>query len=107
MDSKIFSERFCNLISHTGMSRNKVARAIGVSESTVSRWANGRVPDLEYLIMISEYFEVTMEWLLGIDIDTKQAAIQQGVDNILKLYALASPEDKLVIQTILRKYETS
>lgn len=105
MDSKIFCDRFCQLISYTRMSRNEVARTLGVAESSISRWTNGRVPELEYLIMISRHFHVTIEWLLGLDDDTEQIAIKEGVDKILHLYTLASPDDKQVIQAILKKYE--
>ena len=48
-----------------GMSQEELAYKIGVSRQAVSKWESEQsTPDLEKIIMMSELFEVTTDYLL-------------------------------------------
>lgn len=53
------------LLDKRGISARKLAKDTGMSISTVSDILNGRQPSLKNLILISKYFEVSIDSLLG------------------------------------------
>lgn len=64
---KIFCERLKELRLERNISTVKLATAIGVSNSIISRWENGlRVPSIDHLYNIAKYFGVTSDYLIGL-----------------------------------------
>lgn len=106
IDFTIFRQRFQELIDHSGHTRTHIARQIGVNPPTMVRWFNEtRTPDLQYVVAICDYFGVTMEWLLGLDDEARRQTLTDEAQKVLRLYNLATPQDRLVINTILQRYE--
>ena|GEM_PF-3060904 len=63
---KGFSERFKELREKTGMSQRELAKELNVSHAAIGRWESGaRKPDAESLYKLSQYFEVSIEYLMG------------------------------------------
>ena len=59
------ADRIQNLRKTKGLSQEQLADAIGVSRQAVSKWESEQAtPDLEKIILMSEYFEVTTDYLL-------------------------------------------
>lgn len=59
------ADRIQNLRKAKGMSQEELADQIGVSRQAVSKWESGQsTPDLEKIIMISDLFEVTTDYIL-------------------------------------------
>ena len=53
------------LRTELGMTQEKLADAIGVSRQAVQKWESGvAVPDLEKLIKLSKYFNVSLDALV-------------------------------------------
>lgn len=51
-----------------GISQQQLADVIGVSQQSVNKYENHNVePDIETLIAIAEYFNVTIDYLVGRD----------------------------------------
>lgn len=49
-----------------GLSQNRLAAAMGVDRSLPSRWESGeRRPNYAHLIALAEYFDTTIDALLG------------------------------------------
>lgn len=49
------------------ITQQELADVVGVSFQTISKWENGSVmPDITYLPMLAEYFEVSVDQLIGI-----------------------------------------
>ena len=60
------SDRIKQLRKKKGVSQSQLAEAIGVKNNTVSTWERGtRKPDVDALHLLSDYFEVPFEYLLG------------------------------------------
>ena len=106
IDFGTFRKRFAELIESSGKTRAYIAKQISVNPPTLVRWFNQtRTPDLQYVINICEYFGVTVEWLLGLDDEARRQTLSEETQKVISLYNLATPEDRLVINTILKRYE--
>lgn len=59
------ADRIQNLRKTRGISQEKLADEIGVSRQAVSKWESEQsMPDLDKIILISDFFEVTTDYLL-------------------------------------------
>ncbi len=64
------ADRIQGLRKSKGISQEELADIIGVSRQAVSKWESGQSsPDIEKMILLSNYFEVTTDYLLkGIEL---------------------------------------
>ena len=59
-------QRFVELLQEHDISAGRVAAATGISRTTLTDWKNGRsVPKLDKMTKIAEYFNVSLDYLLG------------------------------------------
>jgi len=80
-DIKI-AEKLTQLRTAKGVTQNDVAKALGVSNKTVSKWENGTSsPDLTMLVALAEYYKVSTDTLLGLSRDVK--SIPVAISNTL------------------------
>ncbi len=65
MDAIAFSERILALRKARGISQEELAASIGVSRQAISKWEGAQsVPDVDRIVQMSEYFGVTIDYLL-------------------------------------------
>ena len=65
---KIFCERFKELRLEHELNYVKLAEILKVSNNTVKRWERGeRLPNAENIYNIAIYFEVSADYLLGLE----------------------------------------
>lgn len=50
-----------------GVSQNEMAKELGVSGAAITGWKSGTFANGEMLIAMSQYFDVRIDWLLGLD----------------------------------------
>ena len=63
---KIFSERLKELRTEKKLLQKDLAIILGTSNSSICDWECGRAqPDMEMIIKIADYFQVTADYLLG------------------------------------------
>ena len=63
-------ERLIQLFDSDPRNDTAIADALGVSKQTVSMWRHGtRSPKKSVLIHISEVYGVSIEWLMGFDVE--------------------------------------
>ena len=92
------ADRIKQLRKKKGVSQSELAEAIGVKTNTVSTWERGtRKPDVEALNLLSEYFEVSFEYLLG-NSDKEDAKLSQKE---LDSYDLSAKADEIKESTEL------
>ena len=64
----IFSEKLKELRIEKGVGQVELAKAIKVSKGIISLWENGlREPKLSNLIELAIYFEVSLDYLVGLE----------------------------------------
>ena len=63
-----FPERLKELRVEKGVGQEKLAADIGVGNGTISLWENGlREPKMSNLILLAKYFDVTIDYLVGLE----------------------------------------
>lgn len=62
-----FEDRLKELRTEKGVGQIELAKAINVSNGIISLWENGlREPKLSNLIALAKYFEVPLDYLVGL-----------------------------------------
>ena len=62
----MFAKRFTSLRENKNLFQKDIAEIFSVEQATVSNWENGkRIPDSEMLVKIANYFDVSVDYLLG------------------------------------------
>ena len=73
-----FAENLKKLRRAKDMTQDDLAQFLGVTFQAVSKWErNEGYPDITMLPVIANYFEVTVDSLLGNDIISKEERIEQ------------------------------
>lgn len=68
--NKLFCERLKELRQDKKIGQEEFARQIGVSKGVISFWENGlREPTMGNLIAIAKFFEVSVDYLVGLKDD--------------------------------------
>ena len=81
------ADRIHNLRKMKNLSQEELADKLGVSRQSVSKWESEQsIPDADKVMMLSDYFEVTTDYLLkGIE---SEKEVNSGIDaNIFTLVA--------------------
>lgn len=63
----VFWKRFQCLCEGRHVSPNGVCRALGFSNAAATYWKRGKMPGAENLIKIANYFDCSVDYLLGRD----------------------------------------
>ena len=84
------ADRIQSLRKIKGVSQEELADKIGVTRQSVSKWESEQsTPDIEKIILLSEYFEVTTDYLLkGIEM-TENKKVQKNIAPLLPIVATA------------------
>ena len=61
----MFCDRLYHLCTKNNFKPNTVAKAIGLSTATATKWKNGSVPNGEALSKIADYLDCSVDYLLG------------------------------------------
>ncbi len=80
-----------------GLNQRDFAKSLGVSNGAIAMWeTNKRQPDLDMILKISNYYDVSVDYLLGIDSDKQHPTKNNNSSNI-------SPEDELLLASMTTK----
>ena len=97
----MFWDCYTSLCKLSGLSPNAVAKQIGVSNATCTKWKNGTIPNGETLITISDFFDCSVDYLLG-NTDSPQSSKSREdpqTAEAMELYkALTDENRELVLQ---------
>lgn len=64
--TKLFADNLQELIAKSGKSMKDLATEIGISAAALSKYQNdGAAANIDALVKIAKYFNVTTDWLLG------------------------------------------
>lgn len=99
----MFWERFYNMCVQKGTKPNPVAKEIGISTGSISKWkSTNTLPNGDSLIKIANYFDCSVDYLLG---RTNYFNFNLGLtpedSAILSQFHVLPDEDKAEILTLL------
>lgn len=64
----MLNERIRLLRIEKGISQIQLADALGVTKQSISNWENDNIqPSIEMLVKLSKFFDVSTDYLLGLD----------------------------------------
>ena len=64
----MLGQRIYELRSHRGWSQVQLAQRLSITKQTVSNWENGNIlPSIEMLIRLTQLFQVSADYLLGLE----------------------------------------
>lgn len=64
----MLNEQIRELRGSRGISQIQLANKLGVTKQSVSNWENDNIlPSIEMLVKIANFFEVSTDYLLGLD----------------------------------------
>lgn len=66
-----FSERLKELRAEKGLSQTDLAKQTGISQSAITKWENNVHYPFGQLIVLAKYFDVSVDYLLGLTDDFK------------------------------------
>ena len=105
------TERLNELFDSDARNDSAIARELGVSRQSVSSWRSGiRSPKKPMLIKISETYHVSIEWLMGFDVErnantSQRVRIVPDTELFRKLLLYMTPMDYEVMMDILERTE--
>lgn len=84
----MLSEKLYKLRKKSGLSQEQLAEQLNVSRQAISKWEQGTaVPESEKLISISDYFGVTVDYLLKEDTADTMNTTNEVVEETPKMMA--------------------
>lgn len=68
MQGNLFGQNLKELRIQSGLSQRELGKALGFCNQTISFWEGGqREPDLDSIVKIAVFFEVSTDYLLGLE----------------------------------------
>ena len=104
-----FKDRFSELFEESGKTTTSLAAELRVSNQTVSAWKTGaRSPKEPTVIAIADYFGVSVQWLLGFDVEkeapkSKTAIVIPNSEMFTKIVHYMSTADYETVMGIFDK----
>ena len=102
--------RIAELRKRNKVSQAKLGKLVGAAQNTVSQWENGlREPDTDTLHALADFFNVTIDYLLGRDSEQKNNpdAAGTGDDEIYSILSELTPENQEKLLELARMYRAS
>ena len=86
----MLAEKIYSLRKKSGLSQEQLASKLNVSRQAISKWeAGSSVPESEKLIALSEYFQVSVDYLIR-DEDRKENPEQEQPNNVPEIASTAN-----------------
>ena len=96
-----FSINLRTLLSEKSLTQKVIAENFNTTQQTVSRWLNGQnEPDITTLIKLADFFEVSVDYLLGRENDyaiiksSNVPTLTKTQTELLSVFNLLSEEDQ-------------
>ena len=100
-----FAENLTTLIASRGITAKELADELKLPDATIYRYLHqARVPKIDNVILLAQYFGVSVDWLLGLS-DSQESPWPDNIRVLVHRYTVASPEDRRVVDILLEKYD--
>ena len=74
-----FIERFSTLLANSGKKQIEICKELEISKQKLSNWKTGySEPNLDDIVMLSVYFDVSADYLLGLEDESGAKVRPQG-----------------------------
>ena len=77
-----FIQKIKRLRDERGIKQSEIASYLGISPQSYSAYENGREPDYEKLLLLSTFYDVSVDYLLGLsDVPKAQTDKELAAEN--------------------------
>ena len=106
-----FGSTIKQLRKKKGYTQDQLANLLNVTPQAISRWENNSaMPDISLLIPIANVFSVSIDTLLGVDVEKNAQHIRDFCENVLTFelpYGETADEKHAIYRDEIRKYPDS
>lgn len=90
-----------------GISQQKLANQIGISQQSINKYENHSIePDIATLIAIADYFDTTTDYLIGrTDKAGNNLSLSDG-EKLLAEYKKLDAKEQICIKTIIETFNS-
>lgn len=107
----IFLKNFLSLCDAHHETGRAVLIKLGLAPSTIANWRKGSLPNVNTMNKIAQYFNVSINTLVGMTdegfIDYYLAPVSEELGWIVRAYQRATEDDRQIVKLVLKKYETN
>lgn len=95
------------------ISQQRLASDIGISQQSINKYENQKTePDISTLIKLAEYFDTTVDYLVGFtdeddlhDYYGNMQNLNKNEHNIINSYRLLDKDQKQIVKMIMDSYQ--
>lgn len=96
----MFSERLAKLRSNLNLSQKELSSRLGIARTTYAGYENGsREPDLNMLNKLSEFFNVSVHWL----VTGNEKTISEEDQILLNSFSKLSERDQIIVLDLMER----
>ena len=95
-----FGERLKQLIEENNITQRQLSKELNIAPTTLSGYANNyREPDFFTLTLFADYFQVSVDYLIGYSDNPcrTQASCDRAVERLLYYYEKLSPDGRYLL----------
>lgn len=90
----MFIEKLEIILKEKNITMNKLSKEIGYSQSAISNWKKGRMPQINVLQKVCKYLNVSADYLLDLDDTPPPPNLTDQEGELLKDFRRCGPETK-------------
>ena len=79
-----FYQRYIGLCNEMSKTPSAVALEIGLSKTAVHKWKNGGLPTDATISKVASYFNVTVDYMMGLEEEKKEQSTESELSTIKK-----------------------
>ena len=95
------------LRNEKGISQQRLANVLGLSQQSINKYENhSSEPDINTLIAIADYFDTSVDYLLGYnnERELKNIRLKPEEETLIRKYRKLSAEERVCIDTLTDTY---
>lgn len=102
-----FYQRLNELKAEKGVSQKEIQNALGIGKNSFGYWRNGVTPNRSTQLLLAEYFDVSVEYLMG-ETDIKEKPATDEGDELSQefksLYCHLTQEQREIVLAAMREF---
>lgn len=96
-----FIERINYLRKERNLTRTQVLKDCNLGKNSFINWENGIYPNKATLVVLAQYFNVSVDYLEGKEDEKAPTANMEGMGDLIKAYGILNPENQQKVKDLI------